>query len=214
VTQTRADGAVSTRTVTWDGRGGATLAETRPDGTVIAGSFDESTGGYTQTLSFPDGHDPVSIARHGTATEGAVEAWETVTWRDGRTDETYFSSNETETGVSFSGHRIEGELREDFTLLVEADGGSSGTWERNDGAVGDYELELLEGGGQHLLFSASEPNEPGSPSVAGDIDFAPDGSGVGLLTLTQYGGTLTFTIIIGADGTGTLVDPAGNSVQL
>lgn len=200
------DGTSATRTVTWDGQGGATLDETRQDGTVLSGSFDESTGAYTLDTTYPAGSDPVSRERHGTAVEGDVEAWETVTWQDGRDDRTYFHAIETAELSSVSGHRIDGAVREDFTLSEAANGDAAGEWSRNDGAEGEFQLEMLEGGGSHLTFAAADPEAPGSPSVSGEIFYAPDGSGTGTVTYTENGVTVTFPVTFGPDGEGVLED--------
>ncbi len=209
-----ANGDTYTRTITWDGQGGATVDEIRTDGTVVAGSFDESTGAYSLVTTYPAGHDPVSRDRHGTVLNGSVEAWEIVTWQDGHDDTTYFTATETAEQTTASGYRIDGDLREDFELVHEADGSASGSWTRNDGASGSFELEMLEGGGSHLVFSASDPAAEGSPSVEGEIWYAPDGSGTGTVTFTQYGNSVTYTVTFGPDGVGTLDDGSGTTIIL
>lgn len=208
------DGTSYTRTVTWDGTGGATVDETRADGTVVAGSFDESTGAYSVVTTYPVGHDPVSRDRHGTMVEGSVEAWEIVEWQDEHDDETYFTATEVEGVFSASGYRIEGEAREDFTLTTDEDGNAAGTWAHNDGSSGSFEVEMLEGGGHRFEFAASDPQGEGSPSIDGEIFFAPDGSGVGTVTFTQYGVSVTFDIVIDPDGTGTMTDGQGNEYPM
>ena len=208
------DGTSYSRTITWDGAGSATLAETRADGTVVAGSFNENTGAYSLQTTFPEGHDPVSCDRHGTSTDGAVEAWEITEWQDAHDDETYFTATETDGVFAASGYRIDGPDREDFTLISDDDGNVNGTWERNDGSSGQFEVEMLEGDGYRLSFSASDPAADGSPSVTGEIFFAPDGSGTGTITFTQYGDSVTFTVNFGPDGVGTLVDAAGNEYSM
>jgi len=105
---------------------------------------------------------------------------------------------------------VNGSLREDFTLARDEDGLLIGTWSRNDGANGEFTLKELDGGGQQLTFAAEEPNEPGNPSVEGEIWFAPDGSGTGTITYTQYGISVTFDITFNPDGTGYLTDSNGN----
>ncbi len=214
VTMEFQDGSSYTRTITWDGLGGATLAETRADGTVVVGSFDESTGAYSLVTTFSLGHDPISRDRHGTAVEGSVEAWETVTWQDGHDDQTYFSMTETLSETTVTGYRIESDVREDFTLTESANGDSNGSWSSSEGAEGQFEMEMLDGGGHRLTFSASDLNAEGSPSMSGKIDFAPDGSGIGTITFTQYGVSVTYDVVIGPDGTGILTDAAGNVFPL
>lgn len=204
------DGTSYTRTITWNGAGAATLTETRTDGTVVAGSYDENTGAYSLVTTFPDGHDPVSVDRHGTALDGSVEAWEIVEWQDEHQDETYFTATDDEGDFSAAGYRINGSAREDFTLESDDEGNVAGTWARNDGASGSFEVEMLEGGGHRFAFAASDPQADGSPSVEGEIFYAPDGSGVGTVTFTQHGVTVTFDIVIDPDGNGVLIDGDGN----
>lgn len=209
-----ADGDSYTRTITWDGLGGVSVDETRTDGTVVAGGFDEATGAYSLVTTFPAGHDPVSRDRHGTALDGEVEAWEIVTWQDAHPDTTYFTALESGGQTSASGYRVDGELREDFSLACDEDGNASGAWSRNDGAAGEFAVETLEGGGSHLTFSASDPAAEGSPSVSGEVWYAPDGSGTGTVTFTQYGNSVTYTVSFGPDGVGTLDDGAGTTFTL
>ena len=208
------DGTSYTRTITWDGLGGATVDETRADGTVVVGSFNETTGAYSLVTTFPTGHDPVSRDRHGTAVEGSVEAWEIVTWQDAHADSTYFTAVESGDETTASGYRVNGDDREDFTLTHDADGNVSGTWERNDGSSGEFEIEMLEGGGSHLTFAASDPAADGSPSITGEVWYAPDGSGTGTVTFTQYGNSVTYTVTFGPDGVGTLADGSGTTIIL
>ncbi|MFH1845069.1 MAG: hypothetical protein ABIF77_17920 [bacterium] len=204
------DGSSYERTITWNGDGTATISEQRLDGTVVAGSFDENTGAYDITTTYPDGHDPVSRHQHGTAQEGYVEAYDIFAWQDAHADTTYFTSTGDEETFSAAGYRVNGSLREDFTLERNEAGLLIGTGSRNDGANGDFTLEELDGGGQHLTFAAEEPNEPGNPSLEGEIWFAPDGSGTGTITYTQYGISVTYDITFGPDGTGYLTDSNGN----
>ena len=214
VDMTYRDGSSFTRTITWDGQGAGTVTENRIDGTVVTGSFDETTGAYALTTTYPAGHDPVSRDRHGTALEGSVEAWEIVVWQDAHPDTTYFTAVESGGETTASGYRVDGDLREDFSLVHDEDGNASGEWTRNDGAEGEFELEMLEGGGSHLVFAASDPAAEGSPSVTGEIYYAPDGSGTGTVTFTQNGNSVTYTVTFGPDGAGTLEDGAGNTVPL
>jgi len=208
------NGTSYTRTITWDGLGAATVTENRPDGTNLSGSFNESTGAYSLVTTYPVGHDPLSRDRHGTAVDGSIEAFEIIEWLDGHDDETFFSATETETQTSITGYRINREVREDFTLTSNDEGDTNGSWTRNDGAEGEFEVDMLEGGGYRLTFSASDPNAEGSPSMSGVIEYAPDGSGTGTVTLTQYGISVTYTVTFGPDGSGTLNDGAGNTIPI
>ncbi|HRX51384.1 MAG TPA: hypothetical protein P5571_08490 [Candidatus Krumholzibacteria bacterium] len=208
------DGTSASRTVTWDGEGGATVQETRPDGTVVDGEFDESTGAFSVLTTFPTGHDPVSRHRHGTATEATVTAWDETEWLDEHLDRTYLTATTADGVTIASGYREDGAVREDFTLSHSENGDAAGEWERNDGATGEFALEMLEGGGSHLTFSAADPNADGSPSLSGEIWYAPDGSGTGTITYTQNGVTVTFPVTIDPDGTGSIDDGEGGTFLL
>ncbi len=208
------DGSSYTRTITWDGQGAATVSENRADGTVVAGAFNETTGDYSLVTTFPSGHDPVSRDRHGTSLDGSIEAWEIVTWQDAHPDTTYFTAVESGDETTASGYRVDGDDREAFTLTSDSDGNASGVWSHIDGSEGQFEIEMLEGGGSHLTFAASDPAADGSPSVTGEVWYAPDGSGTGTITFTQYGNSVTYTVNFGPDGVGELEDEAGNTILL
>lgn len=208
------DGTSYERWITWDGSGGATITEQRQDGTVVSGSWSEATGEYAITTTYPTGHDPVARHQHGQVLADAVEAWDVVTWQDAHPDTTHFDKTGDETDYTVTGYKVRGELREDFTLSYQAGQQLTGSWSRSDGAFGDFTLEELDGGGRHLIFAAAEPEAPGNPSVEGEIWFAPDGSGTGTITITQYGTTITFEIEFGPDGTGTLTDGEGRTVPI
>lgn len=208
------DGSNYTQTITWDGAGGATLAEVRADGTTVAGSLNETTGEYSLLTTYPVGHDPVSDHRRGTSLEGSVDATETVSWLDGHQDETHFTMTETATETTVTGYHIEGSLREDFTFVANVNGDTNGTWTSNTGAAGRFTREGLDGGGQRLVFSASDPQAEGSPSIEGRVDFAPDGSGSGTVAFTQYGNLVTFVVTFEPDGSGYLTDPDGHVISI
>jgi len=194
------DGTSCEMSITWDGQGGATLVEERADGTLVEGSWSEATGDYSVRTTYPEGNDPVSRDQHGTSREGFTEAWDIYQWQDGRPDETWFTREGDSDDYTASGHREYGDLYEEFTLGAVADEFAQGSWSRNDGAHGQFTLESLEGGGAHLLFSAADPGAEGGPSVEGEIWFAPDGSGTGTITVTQWGITATYDIEFGPDG--------------
>ncbi len=195
------DGSSYESYIEWDGQGTATIEETRADGTEVSGSWNENTGDYSVLTTYPAGNDPVSRDQHGTSLEGYTEAWDIYTWQDGRPDETYFTSEGDPSDFTASGHREYEDLYEEFTFASAEDDFAEGSWSRNDGASGDFRYEDLEGGGGHLIFSAADPNAEGDPSVEGEIWFAPDGSGSGTITVTQWGNTVTYDIEFGPDGT-------------
>lgn len=194
------DGTSHEQFITWDGQGTATLEEDRADGTRVEGSWSESDGSYAVETTYPAGEDPVSRDQHGSSLEGSVEAWDIYEWQDGRADETYFTSEGDEGSFTASGHREYEELYEEFTLSASEDEFTEGSWNRNDGAYGEFRQEALEGGGAHVVFSAADPNAEGDPSLEGEIWFAPDGSGTGTVSVTQWGNTVTYTIEFGPDG--------------
>nr|MBC8426357.1 hypothetical protein [bacterium] len=62
--------------------------------------------------------------------------------------------------------------------------------------------------------AASDPAADGSPSITGEVWYAPDGSGTGTVTFTQYGNSVTYTVTFGPDGVGTLADGSGTTIIL
>jgi hypothetical protein len=156
----------------------------------------------------------VSLDQHGQALEGDVEAWDIFVWQDSHPDATYFDAEGDESVFTVAGYTVRGSMREDFTLSRDGDENLNGSWSRSDGARGDFNIESLEGGGAHLVFNAEDPAAEGSPRVTGELRLAPDGSGTGTVTITQYGNTTTFEITFGPDGTSNLVDESNNLIPL
>jgi hypothetical protein len=208
------DGSSYERWITWDGAGTASVTENRQDGTTVVGIFNETTGEYSLLTTFSAGHDPVSRDQHGQMLEGSLTAWDIVTWQDAHPDTTCFSATGDGAAFAATGYRTDGDLHEEFTLSGQEDESLAGTWSRNDGASGEFTLEAIEGGGQHLIFAAAAPNEPGHPSLSGEVWFAPDGSGSGTVTITQYGVSVTYEVTFAPDGTGTLDDGEGGSINI
>ncbi|MBU8869624.1 MAG: hypothetical protein KOO60_02000 [Gemmatimonadales bacterium] len=208
------DGSSFERTITWDGSGNATITENRLDGTQVTGTFNESTGEYSIATVFPAGNDPVSRHQSGQSLETGITATDVFVWQDAHADSTSFAASGDETEFTITGYKVRGDLREDFTISVIDGDSITGVWSRNDGASGDFTLEQLEGGSSHLVFSATDSQAEGNPSVTGDLWFAPDGSGTGTITFTQFGLTVTYEITFGPDGAGVLDDGEGNLVAL
>ncbi len=208
------DGSRYERWVIWDESGNATVTEERIDGTVVSGGWNPESGEYFIVTTYPTGHDPIAREQHGRRLEGILEAWDIRTWQDGHPDTTYFEGTGDGASFSASGFRVDGDARETFTLEYQEPSVLTGTWERNDGAHGDFTLEELEGVGRHLVFAAEDPHGEGSPRVDGEAWLAPDGSGTGTVTITQYGTTVTYTITFGPDGTAALADEIGNTLPI
>jgi len=200
------DGSSYERWIIWDDDGNAEVTENRVDGTVVSGTWNATTGDYTINTTFPAGSDPTAREQRGQVQEGSVEAWDILTWTDGRPDTTFFSGQGDETAFDAEGFKVKGDLREEFTLEYQEDALLAGTWARNDGAEGEFTIETLEGGSQHVTFASEAPAEPGEPSIEGEIWVAPDGSGTGTVRITQYGQTVTYEITFGPDGEGFLSD--------
>lgn len=208
------DGSDFERTITWDGAGNATISEDRLDGTLVTGTFNESTGDYSIATTFPAGNDPVSRTQYGQSGESSIDAYDVFVWQDAHADSTHFAATNDGAETSIAGYKVRGDLREEFAVTVVEDESITGTWSRNDGAAGDFTLEQLEGGSSHLVYSATDPQAEGSPSITGDLYFAPDGSGYGTIVLTQFGNTVTYEITFGPDGTGGLDDGDGEVIPL
>ncbi len=210
-----ANGSSLDRNITWDG-GVATLSESRPDGTEVEGSWNEDTGDYAVTTTFPAGSDPEQRIQSGNFTDGHMDARDEFIWMDEHDDYTEFSADETEAGWNITGIRVDGALNESFTLSG-SDGELGGTWSREDEGVdasGSFTLTELAGGGAHLIFDARDILAEGEPQVTGDLWYEPDGSGHGTVTITQFGNTTTYDIEWSADGEGSLTDGQGNTVPL
>jgi hypothetical protein len=208
------DGSEFERTITWDGAGNATVSEDRLDGTQVTGTFSESTGDYSIQTTFPTGNDPVSRHQYGQSGDDSIDAYDVFIWQDAHADSTHFAATENGAETTINGYKVRGDMREEFAVTVVEDESITGTWSRNDGAAGDFTLEQLEGGSSHLVYSATDPEAEGSPSVTGDLYFAPDGSGYGTIVLTQFGNTVTYEITFGPDGTGGLDDGDGEVIPL
>ncbi len=210
-----ADGSSLDRNITWEG-GVATLSESRPDGTEVEGSWNENTGDYSVTTTFPAGSDPEQRIQSGNFTDGHMDARDEFIWMDEHDDYTEFSADETEAGWNITGIRVDGALNEAFTLSG-SDGELTGTWSREDEGVdasGSFILTELAGGGAHLVFDAEDLLAEGEPQVTGDLWYEPDGSGHGTVTITQFGNTTTYDIEWSPDGEGSLTDGQGNTVPL
>jgi hypothetical protein len=210
-----ADGSSLDRSITWSG-GIATLEETRPNGTVVAGTWNENTGDYSVTTTFPAGSDPEQRIQSGNYSDGHMDARDEFIWMDEHEDYTEFSADESEAGWSIAGTRVDGALNETFTLSG-SEGELTGSWSREDEGVdasGNFTLTELAGGGAHLVFDAEDLLAEGEPQVSGDLWYEPDGSGHGTVTITQFGNTVTYEIEWSADGEGSLTDGQGNTVPL
>jgi len=212
------DGSTYERIITWYPDGTADLTETRADGTVVAGSWNENTGEYDVTTTFPAGNDPVSREQSGQVQEGYVTARDETIWQDGHDDVTEFTATETENGYTVDGTKVDGDVEETFHLESQEDESREGSWSRSVGgsevASGSFALEALEGGGSHLTFNAMNLEEEGEPSIVGEMWFAPDGSGHGTIEVTQFGKTVTYTLEWGPDGEGYLTDTEGNTFPM
>jgi len=209
------DGSTFERTITWTG-GVATLSETRPNGTTVAGTFNENTGQYSVVTTFPAGSDPMSREQTGTVQEGSITARDERFWQDDHADYRTFTATRTAAGWTASGQCVLGDSTENFSV-TGSEGLLEGEWSRTAPGVnasGEYTLEALDAGGAHLVFSARDTLAEGNPSAEGDFWYAADGSGHGTVTITQFGVTVTYEVTWDGDGDGHLADGEGNQIRL
>jgi len=88
---------------------------------------------------------------------------------------------------------------------------AEGTWTDADGVKTDY-VELFQSDGSANLLSISDnPRSRATPDSESDINFASDGSGVGLVKARdKRGNAHLYRVLFNADGTGTVIDEKGN----
>lgn len=207
--------------ITFHEDGTGTFEETRRDGTHIEGTFDsaeeDGQGSFSKTITFPSGHNPVSISESGEFTlhndstiSGSFER--EVLLKDGTKQTESVTVEQT----------LVGDVKT-TTLNVEAvDGGSgfitivetpdvdqaSGEWTNPDGTFLVFTAEYYPDDSAHLEFSlyASEAAfENGEDPIAtGVFDFYPGGSGQG--TVTEDG--TSYEVTIDADGSVTVTPAA------
>jgi hypothetical protein len=210
------NGSSYERWIEWGANGDATLTENRLNGTSVSGTWTAATGEYEVTTTFPAGNDPIRREQSGQVQEGSITARDELIWQNGHPHYKEFTASETDSTLTASGTRVFGNFTEEFSITGSEDL-LTNIWSRtgpNTNASGESTLEALEGGGGHLVFSAEDPAALGEPSVVGEAWIAPDGSGYGTVTVTQYGVTISYDLEWDADGQGDLSDGEGNATPL
>jgi len=212
------DGKSHVESITFNEDGTGTYTETRRDGTHIEGSFDsadeDGQGSYSTTITFPDGHDPVSIAESGTFSMNLADSTlsgtftRTVTRQDGTVEEESVTISQT----------LEGDVRTTMLEVSNADGSGgsititeapdveqiTGEWVEADGTFNKFTAEGYADGSAHLIFdvyaSAASFENGDDPVASGEFDFYPDGSGSGTITMDG----VTYNVTINPDGSVTI----------
>lgn len=204
------DGSSHSESVTFNENGTGTFEETRRDGTKIQGTFDsaekDGQGGFSKTITFPPGHNPVSISESGEFTihpadstlDGSYE--KEILFRDNSTRSERVTVHQTRTAAVLT-----------TTITVESTSGGSGVitliesqdvdqisgeWTNPDQTFLVFSAEYYPDGSAHLkfeLYASEEAFENGAdPIASGEFNFFPGGSGQG--TVTESGQTHQVTI--------------------
>jgi hypothetical protein len=222
------DGTSSSEEVTFREDGTGTFLETRRDGTRIEGTFDsaeeDGVGSFTKTITFPPGHDPVSISESGEFTFNPVDSTlsgsfeKEVRFKDGTVEKENVTIEQT----------VVGDVKTTTINVESTDGGSgsitivetpeveqiSGEWTNPDETFLIFSAEYYPDGSAHFEFKLYESKaafENGDdPIASGEFDFFPDGSGRG--TVTE--GDQTYEVTINPDGTVVVKDNSGSMSKL
>ncbi|MFQ6114994.1 MAG: hypothetical protein ACE5NG_13090 [bacterium] len=222
------DGTSSSVEVTFREDGTGTFSETRRDGTQIEGTFDSAEddghGSFTKTITFPEGHDPVSISESGEFTLNPVDSTlqgsfeKEVRFKDGTVKRESVTVEQT----------LVGEVKTTTINVESTDGGSgfitivespevdqvSGEWTNPDETFLVFSAEYYPDGSAHFEFELYESKaafENGEdPIASGEFDFYPDGSGHGTVTEADQ----TYEVTINPDGTVIVKDNSGSMSKL
>jgi len=213
-TTTFSDGKTHLESITFKADGTGTYSETKRDGTRIEGTFDsadqDGVGSFSQTITFPAGHDPVSVHEAGDFTMNLADSTlngtfsREVTFKDGSVKKESVTIHQS----------LVGNVKTTELAIQNPDGSSgnititesldvnqvAGDWTDADGTFTKFSAENYSDGSAHLIFdvyaSQAAYNNQEKPILSGEFDFAPDGSGSG--TLTKDG--VTYLVTINPDG--------------
>lgn len=211
------DGKSSREAATFNVDGTGTFSQERRDGTQVEGTFDsaeeDGAGSYSQTTTFPAGHDPVSISESGDFT---IDASDSTINGSFEREVTYQDRTESESVIV--NQTLVGEVKT-TTLTVENSDGSngfinivespdvdqvSGEFTNADETFVIFSAQSYSDGSSHLklkLYASEVAFEAGEePIVCGEFDLYPDGSGHGEVRE----GDKTYEITINPDGSVTV----------
>jgi hypothetical protein len=212
------DGTKHTEAITFSEDGTGTFSETRRDGTRIEGTFDsaeeDGQGGFTKTITFPEGHDPVSIFESGSFTQNLADSTlsgsfqREVRFKDGTVrKESVTVDEKIENGIKTTTITVQNPDGSGGTITVEERpevDKISGEWSNTDGTFLIFSAEAYPDGSAHLkfdLYASKQAYENGEdPIASGEFDFFPDGSGQGQVTE----GGQTYDVTINSDGSITI----------
>ncbi len=204
------DGTKHLESVTFNDDGTGTFLEVRRDGTRIEGTFDcaedDGQGSFSRTITFPQGHDPVSIQESGEFSENLADStlhgsyMREVTFQDGTVKRESITVDEsTKDGIKTTVIDIENADGSGGTITVveepEVDK-ISGQWTNEDGTFLIFSAEAYPDGSAHFkfeLYASKQAYENGEDPIAkGEFNYFPDGSGEG--TVTADGQTQNVTV--------------------
>ena len=208
------DGTSHSEAITFSKTGTGTFQETRRDGTSIEGTFnsaeEDGQGSFTKTITFPAGHDPVSISESGEFTQNLTDSTlhgsfeRVVTFKDGTVRRESVTVDET----------IENEVKTTTVTVANPDGSGgtitavespdgdqlSGEWTNTDGTFLIFSAEAYPDGSAHFefkLYASKAAYENGEdPIASGEFNYFPDGSGEGQVTE----GGQNYDVIVNSDG--------------
>ncbi|MFQ5651003.1 MAG: hypothetical protein ACE5IY_13760 [bacterium] len=212
------DNTTHSESVTFNLDGTGTFEESRRDGTQISGTFDsaeeDGEGGYTLTITFPEGHDPASISESGQFVLNQADG--TLSGSFER-EVTPLEGDVQRESVEVSQTR-EGDILI-TTLNVENSDGShgfititetpevdqiGGEWTNADETFVVFTAQGYPDDSAHLEFQvyASEVafENGDDPIITAVFDFYPDGSGQGVVTE----GEDVYDVVIHPDGSVTV----------
>ncbi len=217
------DGKKHLESITFNEDDTGSYTETRRDGTQINGTFDsadkDGIGSFSETTTFPEGHNPVSISESGNFTMNLADSTISGTFernvklKDGSVQKESVTVDQTLVGdVKTTTLNIENpDGSKGFITITESPEVNQikGEWTEPDDTFIKFNAENYVDGSAHLMFDvyasvvAFENKE--APIASGEFDFAPDGSGSG--TITKDG--VTYVVTINPDGSVTIVEQNG-----
>ncbi|MFQ6113648.1 MAG: hypothetical protein ACE5NG_06105, partial [bacterium] len=160
------DETSSSEAVTFSEDGTGTFEETRRDGTHMEGTFDsaeeDGVGGFTKTITFPEGHDPVSIYEAGQFTQNLADS----TLHGSFEREVRFKNGSVRRESVTVDESISNGVKTTIINVEKADGSGgtitivetsevdqiSGEWTNSDGTFLIFSAEYYPDGSAHFEF--------------------------------------------------------------
>ncbi|UCE02660.1 MAG: hypothetical protein JSW67_00145 [Candidatus Latescibacterota bacterium] len=193
------------RTISWSANG-ATVSVTGRDGGSLQGTWSRtgSSATFTHAITFPSGHDPVSVHQEGSAVDAAgTRSYSAVsTWLDGHEESLQVDAlREADGRRTLTGVAITPAGTTTFGLEWDPQAGVlSGNSAGPDDESGSFTWTRLEDGAALLVFTWTDPSE--DLMVNGTATIGPDGSGCGELEISHAGTTGTVPFCFEGNGRG------------